>query len=336
MVFPQRDWAGRRSLRRITVQGSGSGRSDGRPPPHLARRLGSCYARVALGVTFGNPRPVVRTVPCRGVLFPKEGLMTSEHRTMPSCQVDYDSVAELYDRRYRDHRYGGVERKLQAFSVPDGMAVLEVGCGTGHWLSLLEKGSVRAVGIDPSRAMLHRARETAPKAELVQGVAEALPCSTGSFDRVLCVNAVHHFSDPLAFVAEASRVLSPRGAVMVVGLDPHTGSDRWWVYDFFPEALRLDRNRYPSSETLRSWMESAGFIDIDTTEAEHFSFDMPVSGAENNGSLERSSTSQLMVIADEEFERGTRRIRDASADADGGALILSTDVRLYATLGWLP
>jgi hypothetical protein len=123
---------------------------------------------------------------------------------------------------------------------------------------------------------------------------------------------------------------------MMVGLDPHVGEGRWWVYDFFAEGLQLDRAGSRSSRTPERWMQWAGFSRIGTSEAEHFAFDMPVSVAERQGSLQRTSTSQSMVIKDEEFERGRQRILEASACHRRGELLLRTDKRRYATVSWLP
>jgi ubiquinone/menaquinone biosynthesis C-methylase UbiE len=47
-------------------------------------------------------------------------------------------------------------------------------------------------------------------------------------------------------VDEVRRVLRPGGRLMSIGLDPHEKRDRWFVYDFFPETLELDLNRFPA------------------------------------------------------------------------------------------
>ena len=48
---------------------------------------------------------------------------------------------------------------------------------------------------------------------------------------------------------------------MTVALDPHTGTDQWWVYDYFEGTLEIDRQRYPSCDQIREWMSDAGFVD---------------------------------------------------------------------------
>jgi ubiquinone/menaquinone biosynthesis C-methylase UbiE len=74
--------------------------------------------------------------------------------TRDSRQVDYNSVSPDYDKRYSRNRWGGVEATLLDFAGHAPNRILEVGCGTGHWLSLLaERGHV-VTGLDRSLGML--------------------------------------------------------------------------------------------------------------------------------------------------------------------------------------
>jgi ubiquinone/menaquinone biosynthesis C-methylase UbiE len=118
--------------------------------------------------------------------------------------VDYDHIAKTYDRRYQENDYSGVLAALMVFvGEHSNQHILEVGCGTGHWLRSLDGGETRVTGVDASARMLARARVQAPRAVLVQRAAERLPWAGESFDRVFCINALHHFRDKVAFLREA-------------------------------------------------------------------------------------------------------------------------------------
>ena len=251
-------------------------------------------------------------------------------------QVDYDRVASAYDSRYQRNNYTGVEQALASFVEGSRAAhhrVLEVGCGTGHWVRRLRESNVTIFGIDVSAGMLGIARDTLAGC-LIRGRADSLPFGSATCDRLFCVNALHHFPDKAAFLVEARRVLRSGGGILTVGLDPHNGEDQWWVYDYFPAALAADRKRYLPTDRIRELMEAVGFCGCETRVIQHLPREMTVSEARSAGFLDRTSTSQLMVITDEAYEVGRKRIDDVDS-ASGGATILRSDLRLYATIGWV-
>jgi ubiquinone/menaquinone biosynthesis C-methylase UbiE len=256
-----------------------------------------------------------------------------------TTRVDYDSVAGEYSSRYAQNDYSGVAAAVRQFCaggpLSDRTRVLEVGCGTGHWLQAVGEVGVRAVGIDVSSKMLSLAQAAVAMPLLARAQAEALPFRSDSVDRLLCINALHHFTDRVAFFVEARRVLRPGGTLMTVGLDPHTGLDQWWVYDYFPEALTADRKRYLPTSVIRGMMAAAGFERCETREVQHSPRRLRVHEAERGGFLARASKSQLLVISDEEYESGLARIRTAAANCPD-ELVLSADLRLYGTSGSRP
>lgn len=267
--------------------------------------------------------------------------------------ADYDRIAARYDKRYLQHEYAGVRDALLHFvgTEPAAVSVLEVGCGTGHWLGVLDASIRRSrvagssehstntmrdrlCGVEPSREMVARARTAAPHAFLVRGAAEALPWRDATFDRVYCVNALHHFSDRIRFFAEARRVLKPGGGLLSVGKDPHADRDSWWVYDYFPETVAIDRERFARVRTLRGELTASGFAWAESFECDNIVASIPADAAFAAGVVDRAYTSQLAVLSDHEFEAGVARIRAANDRLDG-ALQLTSDFFLFAILAWV-
>jgi SAM-dependent methyltransferase len=252
--------------------------------------------------------------------------------------ANYDSIAAGYDRRYGLHDYAGARQTLLNFLAAPAPAtsVVEVGCGTGHWLGEIRSAAAPpalVAGLEPSVQMIARAAAAAPHARLVRAAAERLPWRDATFDRVYCVNALHHFSDRTRFFAEARRVLKPGGGLLTVGKDPHADRDTWWVYDYFPETIAIDRQRFARVRTLRGEMAAAGFAWAESFECDRIEAGIAAAEALATGVVDRAYTSQLTVLSEPEFDAGVVRIREADAAA-GGRLQLATDFYLFATVGW--
>ena len=250
--------------------------------------------------------------------------------------ADYDSIAPTYSRRYELYDYSGIECTLLDFVGQDpSVRVLEVGCGAAHWLTRLADRAASLVGIDPSEGMLQRSGSG--KFSLVRGRAEDLPWPAAAFERVFCVNAFHHFTDKSRFVHEARRVLSSGGGLMTVGLDPHQGIDEWWIYDYFPSTIATDLERYLPCEEIRRLMTDAGFERCTTIEAQHVRGKEAALTDIESGRINKNSASQLLLLSDEEYAEGLRRIRQnvRAAEADGTRIEIGVDLGLYATFGWV-
>jgi SAM-dependent methyltransferase len=248
--------------------------------------------------------------------------------------LDYNEIAPEFDRRYALYDYPGIRKSLvELVSAHERARVLEVGCGTGKWLSLFASAGCEIAGIEPSTQMLALARARV-NGDLRAGAAEALPWPDAWFDCVVYINALHHFADPLRALQESFRVLRPGGRLLSVGLDPHQRTGRWYVYEYFPAALAADLARFPSHDQRTSWLRNAGFDEIMVRVIEHLQFTLPYGQAIQDGILERSFTSQLGVLSAEQYAAGIQRIRE-SAQANE-AFRLEVDLHLYSTVARKP
>jgi SAM-dependent methyltransferase len=105
--------------------------------------------------------------------------------------------------------------------------LLDIGTGTGRVLEILAPRVERALGIDQSREMLSIARVNLERAGLANGRVRrddmyqlALP--DASFDAVVVHQVLHYADRPAMAIAEAARVLRPRGILVLVDFAPHT------------------------------------------------------------------------------------------------------------------
>lgn len=93
-------------------------------------------------------------------------------------------------------------------------AALDLGCGSGLSVRPLLRLARRVVAFDPAHAMALIAASLAQPARTVTARAEFLPFRSGSFDLITAAGSLN-YTDPAAALAEASRVLSPRGLIVV-------------------------------------------------------------------------------------------------------------------------
>jgi SAM-dependent methyltransferase len=129
--------------------------------------------------------------------------------------------------------------------------------------ALAERGA-RVWGVDPSAAMLARARATTAgtSAGLKQGRAEALPFKDGWFERAV-LRLVVHLVDRSRALPELARVLTPGGRAVIATFVPEH-FERYWLTALFPEIAELDRARFPAPATLASELADAGFDSVRT------------------------------------------------------------------------
>lgn len=165
---------------------------------------------------------------------------------------------------------------LLADVLPDKGRVLDLGCGdgatAGTWIA---SNGYRHLGADISLAALCRARQRGLRV-LQVGSAHVLPFADHSFDAVVCIDVLEHLFEPDAAVAEAQRVLRPRGVLVATtpniaywrsrvklgfGLfdplgDPLTSKETPW---------RDPHIRFFTAHSLRRMLEGVGFERVDIT-----------------------------------------------------------------------
>ena len=109
--------------------------------------------------------------------------------------------------RYRLHLQ--LDRRLPR--PLQGARLLDLGCGTGHYLQWARDRGYTVVGTDGSAAMLAEARRLNPASDLRLAPADTLPFPDASFDAVLCIEVLRYLPRIDPCLREMSRVLMPGG-----------------------------------------------------------------------------------------------------------------------------
>jgi ubiquinone/menaquinone biosynthesis C-methylase UbiE len=253
-------------------------------------------------------------------------------------KLNYDQIASDYNQRYPDSQtWDRGQALLKLASQLKAKTILEVGSGTGFWLNLLHQVTPRLYGLDFSAGMISQARKQPAPIKLTRGTAIQLPYQSGTFDLLYCVDAIHHFGDHRAFIAEAFRVLKKGGALAVLGHDPHeAGEDSWYIYNYFEDVYDTDLRRYPSGRSVMDWMKADGFQNISAQEVEKIVNIHVGDGVFNDPFIKQNATSQLALLSAEKYQSGLKRIRETLEQARAGneRIVFRSQISVKMFLGY--
>ena len=252
-------------------------------------------------------------------------------------KVNYNKIAQNYDQRYLKNPHQGVLNTLRRILSQENIQkVLEVGCGTSHWLKALSSfKSKRLFGIDSSFGMLQSPGKSAT-INLCQAKAEFLPISQESFDLLFCINAFHHFENQREFIKESHRVLSRGGTVAIIGMDPSDARNKWYVYKYFEGTYERDLGRFPSWSQTKYWLIENGFEDIHFEDVEIIHDPKLGKAVLEDPFLRKTSCSQLILLSELEYKKGLAKVEAAVNNDSSNQEEFQNDIILSMMIGKKP
>jgi demethylmenaquinone methyltransferase / 2-methoxy-6-polyprenyl-1,4-benzoquinol methylase len=198
----------------------------------------------------------------------------------------FDRIAVRYDFLNRvlslGTDVGWRRRAIANADIREGLAVLDIGAGTGDLSFAAAARGARVIAIDLSAGMLAVLARRATEAQRARiqplvGNAESLPLPDASVDRIVTGFAVRNVGDLGRAFAEFRRVLRPGGRAVVLELSHPPSQAFARLYTFYfdrvaPAVAALlggDREAYrylprslrpfPDAERLAAMLRGAGF-----------------------------------------------------------------------------
>jgi demethylmenaquinone methyltransferase / 2-methoxy-6-polyprenyl-1,4-benzoquinol methylase len=207
------------------------------------------------------------------------GLPTGDEKT-EAVRTMFDAIAPRYDLVNRMMTFGldlrWRRQAVRALGLPPGSLVLDLACGTGDFLAILDRAGLRSFGVDLSSGMLKANHTGRP---LTQADAARLPVASGSVDGVTCGYALRNFTTLGAVFDELGRVVRPGGRISLLEVaEPDHGplltGHRVWFRRAVPLIGGLvsdaDAYRYlprstaylPATAALRTMLIGSGFAAV--------------------------------------------------------------------------
>lgn len=161
----------------------------------------------------------------------------------PTRSLLYRGMAWCYNPIFKGPLSDRIHRTIRSLNMPARARVLDVGVGTGHYLSAYPRHA-SVVGIDLSPDMLKRAereieRHGLDHIELRQMDALDLQFPADAFDYVLGFHTASVVADPPKLIDEMLRVCRPGGRIVVI--NHLRASRRRWLVPLANAASALTR-----------------------------------------------------------------------------------------------
>jgi demethylmenaquinone methyltransferase/2-methoxy-6-polyprenyl-1,4-benzoquinol methylase len=164
----------------------------------------------------------------------------------------FDWIAPFYDWVIRSPNPDKLKALLH---LPiDGM-MLDAGGGTGRVSAQFRSQVGKLVISDLSHAMLRQAYGKCTRCP-IRAQVERLAFADGCFERVMVVDALHHFSNQREGLAELLRVLKSGGRLVIEEPDVNRFAVKLVALG---EKLALMQSRFLKPETIRAEIEALGY-----------------------------------------------------------------------------
>ncbi len=139
----------------------------------------------------------------------------------------YMNIKEIYDRRASEYDKEHFQPSSSAKYVEEkrldlihpylkrsaSLNLLDIACGTGTYLEIAKKFGADTVGCDISENMVRICKKKGFDNVFINDY-HALPFKDGTFDIILCINAIHYSDNPKGVINEMRRVLSEDGTIL--------------------------------------------------------------------------------------------------------------------------
>ncbi len=104
---------------------------------------------------------------------------------------------------------------------------LDVGCGEGRFVRMLQDRGLSGSGIDPVPGLIETAQQCDPQGDYAIGFGEKLAFDDASFDLTVAYLSLIDIEDYRTAIAEMARVTKPGGSLLIANLTSFFTAGKW-------------------------------------------------------------------------------------------------------------
>ena len=177
--------------------------------------------------------------------------------------ASFDRIVDTYDQTRGGFPVGKTfADAVEKYAAPPPARIVELGIGTGLVALPLTERGYTVLGVDVSPKMIAVAKDRIG-ARVALGDASRAPIASASCDAVVAARILHVAGDPGAVLADAARMLRPRGCVVVILAGSNqTDVDIRSDIDDASRAMHSGRLRGPNADAVVELAAAPGSLDL--------------------------------------------------------------------------
>jgi len=181
-------------------------------------------------------------------------------KSVPMSESLYNQIGKDYNET-RTSDPGISDRFLNHLNPRHEEKYLDIGCGTGNYLSALEEKGLDMTGIDPSEIMLEAARRKNPLGRYILGKAEEIPFPDQFFHGGIGMLTTHHWTDLEKGYQELHRVIKDGGKLVLFTFTPDQVL-HYWLKEYFPTMIQEASSGIQDLSSQMDLLKKAGWKHI--------------------------------------------------------------------------
>ncbi len=174
----------------------------------------------------------------------------------------FNQRAAIWDESIAEKDMTRLERMAKRLDIKSGSTILDVGTGTGVFLSFLLKeigADGRVIALDFAEKMLRKARAKGfdGNIDYLHADVTNIPLCSNIIDAIVCYSSFPHFQDKPGVLAEMNRVIKKGGRLLIC----HTSS-RATINQLHQQIPAVKNDAIPDEADMQFMLSGAGFTEI--------------------------------------------------------------------------